>query len=100
AAPVASLVQSEIRLRGAWPEKLALADDGSIWAAGEYGGVTRLDPSGHAKPLGLVGTTGPTTSPQGRTVASGWPRTAGSFESTQTVIRHLGRSPAEPGHRP
>jgi len=50
---VASLVQSEIRLRGAWPEKLALADDGSIWAAGEYGGVTRLDPSGHAKTFGI-----------------------------------------------
>lgn len=31
------------------PGRLALAGDGSLWMTGEYGGITRLSPSGSAK---------------------------------------------------
>jgi streptogramin lyase len=49
AAPAASPSQSAVRLPRAWPQQLALGSDGSIWATGAYGGVTRLDPGGHAR---------------------------------------------------
>jgi streptogramin lyase len=49
AAPPGLPTQSKIRLPGTWPKELALAGDGSIWATGEYGGVARLDSTGHVK---------------------------------------------------
>jgi streptogramin lyase len=52
-APAASPTQSEVRLPRAWPQQLTLGTDGSIWATGAYGGVTRLDPSGHARTYGI-----------------------------------------------
>lgn len=53
AAPAAPSSQSEVRLPRVWPQHLAPAPDGSIWAAGAYGGVTRVDPSGSAKTFGI-----------------------------------------------
>jgi virginiamycin B lyase len=49
AAPTGSPSQSEVRLPRAWPQQLALGQDGSIWSTGAYGGLTRLDPSGHVR---------------------------------------------------
>jgi streptogramin lyase len=53
AAPAASPTVTEVRLARTWPQQLALGDDGSIWATGSYGGVTRLDPGGHARTYGI-----------------------------------------------
>lgn len=49
AAPEGAPSQAEVRLPKAWPQALALGADGSIWATGAYGGLTRLDPSGHPR---------------------------------------------------
>src|SRR5438270_8622178 len=45
--------QSEVRLPKTWPQKLALAADGSLWMTDEYGGVTRRAPSGRVKTFSL-----------------------------------------------
>ena len=49
AAPAGSPSQSEVRLPRTWPQQLTLGPDGSIWSTDEYGGITRLDPSGHVR---------------------------------------------------
>jgi streptogramin lyase len=41
--------EETIRLPSTWPQDLALADDGSLWMTGTYGGITRLDPDGNVK---------------------------------------------------
>ena len=38
--------EETIRIPSTWPQQLALADDGSLWMTGTYGGITRLDPEG------------------------------------------------------
>ena len=53
ATPAASPTAAKVRLPRVWPQALALGDDGSIWATGAYEGITRLDPSGHAKTFGI-----------------------------------------------
>src|SRR6476646_5367509 len=53
AAPAGSPSQSVVGLPRVWPQSLAGGGDGSIWAAGKYAGVTRLDSSGQAKTFGI-----------------------------------------------
>src|SRR6476469_608398 len=53
AAPAGPPSQSEVKLPRVWPQRLALTSDGSLWATGQFGGVTRLDPSGRAKTFGI-----------------------------------------------
>jgi virginiamycin B lyase len=41
--------QTAVRLPSTWPQRLVMADDGSVWITDEYHGVTRLDPDGRAR---------------------------------------------------
>ncbi len=41
--------QSAVRLPSTWPQRVAMADDGSVWITDEYRGVVRLDPEGRVR---------------------------------------------------
>jgi len=41
--------QTAVRLPSTWPQRVAMADDGSVWITDEYHGVTRLDPDGRTR---------------------------------------------------
>ena len=53
ATPASPPTVAKVQLPETWPQELASAGDGSIWATGAYGGVTRLDRTGHARTYGI-----------------------------------------------